>query len=603
MLSLPKAALALTALANAVRAGSIRDIEHVVLFMQENRAFDHYFGSMAGVRNFKDPNVQVNDGTPNWYQGIGNLSTKATDLLPWYLNYLGGTWNEATQCMEAGSNGWSANHAALNGDKNDNWPVGNTPWSWAHFKRQDIPNHFAIAEGFTIGDMYQESVIASTNPNRVSWVSGTINDEGNTYYIDNNETPGCESPNLNCYPLKWETTPEYLQNAGVSWQVYQDTNNFDDNPLAWFAQYQTAANGSALAERGLTYKGLEKFYEDAAAGTLPQVSYIVGPAELSEHQPYQPKDGAWLQQKIVDVVTQSPAYKNTVLIISYDETGGWGDHVTPFHSPSGTTGEWIQDPYGAAGYTYTGPGFRLPFYIISPWTRGGNVYVEHADHSSQIMFLEKWLASKGKQFTQSTINPWRRANMADLTKAFDFDHPDYSIPSMPNASYPSTDSKGNWNGYSVCEETYPEQRPPVPYGIQNEKDALATEQGFKKVRGNPTEGRYLTFEMNGQALANSNGRLTASRASSSHNSKAQRFVLHQSGSQFSISSAVDNSTVSGTSLRKGGNAATYTISDLGNGKGYTVQSRGQYLSVDWRGRVSTRRSPAAFTLYSVSYDN
>lgn len=184
MLSLPKAALALTALANAVRAGSIRDIEHVVLFMQENRAFDHYFGSMAGVRNFKDPNVQVNDGTPNWYQGIGNLSTKATDLLPWYLNYLGGTWNEATQCMEAGSNGWSANHAALNGDKNDNWPVGNTPWSWAHFKRQDIPNHFAIAEGFTIGDMYQESVIASTNPNRVSWVSGTINDEGNTYYID-----------------------------------------------------------------------------------------------------------------------------------------------------------------------------------------------------------------------------------------------------------------------------------------------------------------------------------------------------------------------------------------------------------------------------------
>lgn len=348
---------------------------------------------------------------------------------------------------------------------------------------------------------------------------------------------------------------------------------------------------------------MEKFYEDAAAGTLPQVSYIVGPAELSEHQPYQPKDGAWLQQKIVDVVTQSPSYKNTVLIISYDETGGWGDHVTPFHSPSGTEGEWVQDPYGSAGYTYTGPGFRLPFYIISPWTRGGNVYVEHADHSSQIMFLEKWLASKGKQFTQSTINPWRRANMADLTKAFDFDHPDYSIPSMPNASYPSTNSKGDWNGYSVCEEQYPEQRPPVPYGTQNEKDALATEQGFKKVRGNPTEGRYLTFEMNGQALTNSRGHLTASRATSSHNSKAQRFVLHQSGSQFSISSAVDDSTVSGTNLRKGGDAATYTISDLGNGKGYTIQSKGQYLSVDRRGRVSTSRFPAAFTIYSVSYDD
>ena len=71
----------------------------------------------------------------------------------------------------------------------------------------------------------------------------------------------------------------------------------------------------------MSYIGLEKFYEDAAAGTLPQISYIVGPAELSEHPPYQPKDGAWLQQKVVDVVTSSPLYNNTVLIISYDETG------------------------------------------------------------------------------------------------------------------------------------------------------------------------------------------------------------------------------------------------------------------------------------------
>lgn len=179
-----------------------------------------------------------------------------------------------------------------------------------------------------------------------------------------------------------KTTPEYLQNVGLSWQVYQDNNNFDDNPFAWFQQFQKAANSSALAQTGLTYKGLEKFYKDAAAGTLPQVSYIVGPTELSEHQPYQPRDGGWLQQKIVDVITQSPAYKSTALIISYDEAGGWGDHVVPYHSPSGTKGEWVQDPYGEAGYTYTGPGFRMPFYIISPWTRGGNVYVENSDHSS-----------------------------------------------------------------------------------------------------------------------------------------------------------------------------------------------------------------------------
>lgn len=74
-------------------SGSIADVEHVILFMQENRAFDHYFGTMAGVRGFKDPNVRVNNGTPLWYQKIdSSLSTATKTLLPWYLNYLGGTW-------------------------------------------------------------------------------------------------------------------------------------------------------------------------------------------------------------------------------------------------------------------------------------------------------------------------------------------------------------------------------------------------------------------------------------------------------------------------------------------------------------------------------
>lgn len=112
-----------------VSAGSIADIDHIVLFMQENRAFDHYFGTMAGIRGFSDPNVQVNDGKPLWYQKVNSTLTNATDaLLPWYLNYLGGHWVEATQCIEAGDNGWSANHDALDGGLNDNWPVGNTPW-------------------------------------------------------------------------------------------------------------------------------------------------------------------------------------------------------------------------------------------------------------------------------------------------------------------------------------------------------------------------------------------------------------------------------------------------------------------------------------------
>lgn len=100
--------------------------------------------------------------------------------------------------------------------------------------------------------------------------------------------------------------------------MYQDDNNFDDNPLAWFEQYQNASASSALAKKGIAYLGLEAFYEAAANGTLPEISFIVGPAELSEHPPYMPKDGAWLQKKVVDSVINSPKYSSTLLLVSYD---------------------------------------------------------------------------------------------------------------------------------------------------------------------------------------------------------------------------------------------------------------------------------------------
>lgn len=133
-------------------------------------------------------------------------------------------------------------------------------------------------------------------------------------------TPGCEAPGLNCFPFVWKTFPEYLEEAGISWQVWQDLDNFEDNMLAYFAQYQTAKKESALRTKGNTYPGLDAFYKAAAEGKLPQVSWIVGPQELAEHPPNRPTDGAWLQKKVVDAITKSPAYNETVLIISYDGT-------------------------------------------------------------------------------------------------------------------------------------------------------------------------------------------------------------------------------------------------------------------------------------------
>lgn len=106
------------------------------------------------------------------------MTIKTEVLLPWNAAYLGGNWSSAAQCTWGGSNAWSQNHGAINGGLNDGWATQNTPYSMQYYERDIIPVHFGIAEGFTVADMYQQSVIAATNPNRVTWMSGSVNVPG-----------------------------------------------------------------------------------------------------------------------------------------------------------------------------------------------------------------------------------------------------------------------------------------------------------------------------------------------------------------------------------------------------------------------------------------
>ncbi|KAF9036000.1 phosphoesterase family-domain-containing protein, partial [Rhodocollybia butyracea] len=321
-------AIVVASLAASTFADSLAEVEHIVLFMQENRAFDHYFGTMAGVRGFKDPNVQINcDGRSVFFQQVNSLLSNDTDfLLPWYISAAGGEFINGTQCMDAGSNGWGENHAALAFGSNatcyfnlqDLWlqAEANTPQSWGHFRRSDLPVHFAIAEGWTVGDMYQQGVIAlqSTNPNRVIWQSGSIAIPGGNVnttqgpVLDNNETPGCSSltqrlengtelssPQVySCFPYNWQTLPEFLQDAGITWKEFQAVDNFDDNPLPYFDFWRNLADDNAtseLAQQGLGMNG----------------------------------GGNGKEKEVVDAIVNSPKYNKTILIISFDETGGWGD--------------------------------------------------------------------------------------------------------------------------------------------------------------------------------------------------------------------------------------------------------------------------------------
>jgi len=413
----------------------------------------------------------------------------------------------------------------------------------------------------------------------------------------------------------------------VTWQVYQDVDNFGDDALSSFVQYQNAGPDDPLTKYGNSYPGLDKFYSDAEAGILPQVSWIVGPAELSEHVPYLPRDGAWLQKKVVDAVVHGAAYNSTVVMISYDETGGWGDHITPFHSSPGTPGEWLDvdnDIFGHLGQTYTGPGFRVPFYIVSPWTRGGNVFTEMADHNSQIIFVEQWLEALGYNGATTDQMPvWRRQHMSTLLNAFDFDHPDYSIANLVEAMTPSEDADGNWDAASICQGKYgdPPTKPPAPFGPENENSdpSKLSEEGFKSVRGYLTEGRYLVFEMNGYAVtAGPNATdITGTEATSDHRSKNQRWVIHATGGtgtdggqgsgSFVLSSAADGRFLADhTSLAKDRSGAeTYTIADMGNGKGYSLmKENGKYLSINLNGTIDIVGSCAkGFQIFSVTYQS
>ncbi|KAH7874242.1 phosphoesterase family-domain-containing protein [Lentinula edodes] len=640
---------------SSASADSLAEVEHIVLFMQENRAFDHYFGTMAGVRGFKDPNVQVNpDGHSVFFQKVNSFLSNDTDfLLPFYVAAEGGEFINGTQCMVAGTNNWAENHAALASGQNDLWPEANTPESWGYYRRSDLQVQFAIAEGWTVGDMYQEGVIAATNPNRVLWQTGSVAVPGGNVnttqgpVLDNNASPGCTSltqrlengteiesaQNYTCYPFDWKTLPEYLEDAGISWKEFQ-AYDIDDNPLPDFVFWQNlAANDptSELAQRGLAMNGggnwqggLDLLKKQAAEGTLPAVSFYIGPGELSEHPPARPIDGAWLQKEVVDAIVNSPKYNKTILMISFDESGGFGDHVIPFTSPENTPGEWIINPFTGLPAP-SGPGFRLPFTVISPWTRGGVVFTEPADHISQTLFLEQWAAARGTPFINTQINDWRREHMSNLINVFDFENPNYTAVSLPDVPPPHTDPLTSLlDGYTFCENTFTGYvQPPVPYGQQTLTDSLFTETGFKIVRGSLTEGRYLVIESSTKNLAlsaNDSSLGTSAATNDKFTTPSQRFVIYATDPKlatektFRISSAasvIDATAIANATtpfldanLQFGSinSSAVFNITYEGLGVYNFLESEsGKFLGLGDNGAPMLGGEAEGFKIFSISF--
>jgi len=322
--------------ATAASAGpaSLSDIEHVVILMQENRSFDHYFGTLSGVRGFSDPQTLSQVFDQYGYQP-GKGPDASGYMQPFRLysdppardgqttNDISHTWPTQHDSWNAGAmDKFVATHVSVDG-------AAHGPVTMGYYTRADLPFYYALADAFTVCDAYYSSVLGPTDPNRLMSMSATIDPAG-TAGGPVLETFGNRIAEYG--KLSWETMPERLQAAGVSWKVYNDRlSELALSPLPYFKAYNNpfSVTGAELVGRGLT-PDLDDFGQDIQQNKLPSVSWIMPPLAECEHPAAPPGYGEYFINSIMSALVSNPAvWAQTVLFVTYDENGGFFDHVPP----------------------------------------------------------------------------------------------------------------------------------------------------------------------------------------------------------------------------------------------------------------------------------
>ncbi|MFI1827988.1 phosphocholine-specific phospholipase C [Streptomyces sp. NPDC020412] len=432
--------------------GGLDQVRHVVVLMQENRSFDHYFGTLRGVRGFSDRNaVTLPTGAPVFEQPAPGGGA----VLPFPVREAAAAQQEDLQYVGALDHSFSGGATAWGGGWMNGWVTAKSAATMAYYDRRDLPLHYELADTFTVCDAYHSSIHSSTSPNRNHLWSGWTGFEasgaravGNDAYAEGTH-PG----------YGWTTYAERLERAGRSWKTYTEWENFTDNQVEFFTTFKEVARAAlartgghaymesfyaavrdardeaerarllALLEEGvagldaeqrsLFERGLrrvptgtlaEEFARDVADGTLPEVSYLVPSAVDSEHPSVSsPAHSASIVYQVLDALGRHPeVWRHTVLLITYDENDGFFDHVPPPVAPPEVAAEWWQG-------RPTGLGVRVPMLVVSPWSVGGYVCSEVFDHTSVVRFLERWTGVR-----EPNIGAWRRTVVGDLTSAFDF---------------------------------------------------------------------------------------------------------------------------------------------------------------------------------------
>jgi phospholipase C len=414
----------------------LTDIEHVVIFVQENRSFDHYFGSYRGVRGFAEHSLAFQQ------PDSANTSNPPLGVLqPFHLDTA--TTNAA--CTHDITHDWVPQHQSWNGGLMNGFVnsrlainANDAALTMGSYTRADLPYYYGVADAFTICDNYFSPVMGPSDPNRLYSMAASLDPDGK------NGGPVLQTLGTNRASffgkLTYTTMPEQLQARGISWKVYSppDANLLNsilsDNVLSYFKNFQDPA--SALFKNAFVPQFPTDFLADAASGNLPQVSWVLASLVDSDHPPAPSLFGESTLAGILAVLTANPVqWAKTALFVTYDENGGFFDHVPPVTAPAGTPGEYVTapampDPAFEGGITGPiGLGFRVPTLILSPFTRGGFVSSGLFDHTSILRFLETRFGAE-----VPNLSAWRRATVGDLTSAFNFAAPDFSIPNLPSTA-------------------------------------------------------------------------------------------------------------------------------------------------------------------------
>ncbi len=372
-------------------APDFRKLEHFVVLMQENRSYDSYFGQLHALGQ-PEASEEPATGNPNPTDPDGPPITP---------------FHNPRMCeTEDLAHAWTAVHTQIHDGKMDGFTLTNVhatdpigARAMAYYTDRDLPYYYTLAKTFGIGDRYFASVPGGTYPNR--------------YYIVAATSFGRVDNRIPATGWKQRTIFQALDEANVTWKIYAAQTS----EALLFRYVRTHAFGHLTT--------LRRYYADAAAGTLPQVAFVepryVGGVRTrsDEHPPTNPQLGQQFSSQVLNALMRSPNWSSSAAFLTWDEHGGYYDHVVPPPAPKPDDIAPILDRNDTKA-DFDQYGLRVPMIVVSPFSRPHFVSHDVHDHTSILSTIEKRFG----------IPPLTRrdAQALPLTEFFDFSTRSFATP-------------------------------------------------------------------------------------------------------------------------------------------------------------------------------